>query len=963
MGEIATEVYDLAVVDQQLYGLKKRSRKGFSSRSTMNLIKIDPATGQSTVVGNTGLELAGLSYNPADKKLYATAADKIVVIDLKTGKGSVVVTLSDRDRVCGEIAFDSTGKFFITLTGTDRKKYLATCNLKTGKVSLIGDTGFPGLASMKFMGDTLYGVAGNYPGLGGTDGQIVRIDTATGKAVLFNTTIPAARWAGIAIVPQPAVGQPGSRQTDSSSASPKTSSSDSPKAMPLLTIDTKENCYIINTEGMKSLQETVASTHTLNKGSYSIRIKSGQYQHAKGSADQEPFVLLWLYGNNNSSFVNKNTGCKVGTTWTTLNGYDDILKLEAEEPVYLHALFFGFEGVDSAGSVTLEIAQAGSNKAPHSLTVDAQQNSFLLKPALLSELTQADKNSRALAPGNYRFKIRESTASYWSDQQKFQLEPWAVLRIQGGKFVNSLTGAEVSESWCSLNGLQDDFILEVKEKTTVTGFFFDTYREDNEGQIILTVDTIAAAEVARAYQKREQSGAAYRKTEQTAGQTVRPSTAKQAAGQQATGQQSQSSQSSSKEFSFNFQFDANQMEEVWQQVASQAEASISTTAPTDTSYQWDQLESLIMRNSQAQVKTLATQVAKMKFLMKTLMQQIELSFNQTFEAWSGYFDQRLIELLDTQIITIIEDQISAKLLAQRGEERTEITKTIQSELDRRISSTLENRVVNLRNDVSASVTKDMTQSVSEAVKRLEEQLALKVAAQSNDINVSVTKVFQSELDKRITATLESQISSLRGDIIASVTKDVTQNISEAAQRLEAQLTLKVADQSEDIKALVTQDFQNELEKRIDINLESKVVNLRSDVSSIVNREMASSISSAVKMDVLADIKKQQLAFDVSAFRGEIGKFYAQLAQFETKINARIAQGDTDLYHWTLEQLVRLQSCITDRQALAGLFESFSAELKDKLESAPCVQPARFNAWVRETPQIEPPQPKQLSGKS
>lgn len=990
VGEIAAEVYDLVVIDQQLYGLKKRGRKGFGSRSVMNLIKIDPMTGQSTVVGNTGFELAGLSYNSADEKLYATSADKIVVIDLKTGKGKSVITLSARDRVCGEIAFNSAGKFFITLTGSDRKKYLATCNLTTGAVLLIGDTGFPGIASMKFIGDVLYGVTGNYPGLGGTDGQIVRIDTSTGKTVLFNNTIPKARWAGMAIVPSAVSSQTADSQaagqatdsqvidsqvidsqadgtkTDTSKTSNNQASSNqtntqtanaTEEIMTSLTIDTKENCYVINSDSMKALQESVSSAYTLSKGSYSIYIESGQYQHAESNAEQEPFVLLWLYGADSSSFVNKTTGCEAGTTWTTLNGYNDILKIEAKESVSLHALFFGFEGTRNVGTITLSIASESSSTSQTVPTIDvkADQNSFLLDPALLSELTQKDANSLTLRPGSYRFKIRESTASYWTEEKKFQLEPWAILLIQGGKFINSLTSTEISESWCSLNGLQDNFILEVKEETTVSGFFFDTYKEDNEGQIILTVESITADDVSSEYQKAKRVAS---ESKLLAGQ---PS---ESASDSASGKPSEAAQRFSKEFAFSFQFDPNQMEEVWKQVAAQSEASISAkgVAQEDTSQQWDQLESLIMRNSQAQVKGLANQVARMEFLMKTLMQQIELSFNQTFEAWSGYFDQRLIELLDTQIVSIIEDQIGAKLAAQRTEERTEITKTVQSELDRRINSTLDNKVVNLRNDVSASVTRDMTQSVSEAIKRLEEQLVLKIADQANDINASVTQAFQNELDKRITSTFESKITALRSDLAASITRDMTQNISKAAQRLEEQLGLKVANQSEDIKALVTQDFQSELDKRIDVNLENKVINLRNDVSAIVNKEMASSLTNSVKMDVLADIKKQQLAFDASAFRNEIGKFYSQLAQFETKINSRIAQGDTELYNWTLEQLVTMQSCITDRQALAGLFASFSAELQDKLDNTPCVQPNRFNAWVRkEESQLQPMKSKQLTG--
>ncbi|NET40130.1 MAG: hypothetical protein F6K19_50700, partial [Cyanothece sp. SIO1E1] len=180
IGEIATEVYDLAFVGESLYGLDK---KDFGFRKTMKLIKIDRATGQPKVVGDTWFDVVGMAYNPVDQKLYATAHRNYQIIEINpaTGSGKPVVTLSDRDRLCGEIAFDAKGTAYISLIGSDLKKHLATCDLTTGNVTLIGDIGFPGLASMKFISDTLYGVAGEYEGVGGNNGQVIRINTTTGQ--------------------------------------------------------------------------------------------------------------------------------------------------------------------------------------------------------------------------------------------------------------------------------------------------------------------------------------------------------------------------------------------------------------------------------------------------------------------------------------------------------------------------------------------------------------------------------------------------------------------------------------------------------------------------------------------------------------------------------------------------------------------------------------------------------------
>ncbi len=49
VGEIGTEIYDLAVVGDSLYALDK---KNFSLRKTMNLVKVAQTTGKTEVVGN-----------------------------------------------------------------------------------------------------------------------------------------------------------------------------------------------------------------------------------------------------------------------------------------------------------------------------------------------------------------------------------------------------------------------------------------------------------------------------------------------------------------------------------------------------------------------------------------------------------------------------------------------------------------------------------------------------------------------------------------------------------------------------------------------------------------------------------------------------------------------------------------------------------------------------------------------
>lgn len=102
---------------------------------------------------------------------------------------------------------------------------------------------------------------------------------------------------------------------------------------------------------------------------------------------------------------------------------------------------------------------------------------------------------------------------------------------------------------------------------------------------------------------------------------------------------------------------------------------------------------------------------------------------------------------------------------------------------------------------------------------------------------------------------------------------------------------------------------------------------------------------------------------MQSIKAEVENFYARLGQFETQLNLRIERGDTQLYNWTLEQLVALQGCISDRQALVEMFESFATKLKDGLDNAPCVNPSRFTSLDASLMQPELPsaQPQQLPG--
>ncbi|MEA5472047.1 substrate-binding domain-containing protein [Spirulina sp. 06S082] len=121
------------------------------------------------------------------------------------------------------------------------------------------------------------------------------------------------------------------------------------------------------------------------------------------------------------------------------------------------------------------------------LTVDSKANCYPLDTQQLSYL-ESGSNTIELNPGVYVIRIESGLFNYWPDfQQKFAGEPWVLLWFYGGKFINKKTNLEVGCTWAALNGYDDTITLEVIETVKLSALFFDTYKDDNVGQIVLSI--------------------------------------------------------------------------------------------------------------------------------------------------------------------------------------------------------------------------------------------------------------------------------------------------------------------------------------------------------------------------------------------------------------------------------------------------------------------------------------------
>lgn len=782
--------------------------------------------------------------------------------------------------------------------------------------------------------------------------------------------------------------------------------------MQLLTVDTKNNCYVIETNAMENLQKNVAKSLTLESGTYDIKIESGRYSYAQSKTEGEPLVVLWVYGVDGSTFINKNTGAETGATWTILNGYKKSLQLEVKNKAVVCALFLDVNKSDNKGGVNLLISSDKPSFGTQKLAVDSKKNCYVIDAGIVSSLTQPNSNFIELAPGNYKVKIRESNASYWSAEAKFQLEPWALLWIKDGKFISNVTGIEVKETWCSLNGLQDEFILEVKEKTTMLGFFFDTYKEDNKGQVVLEIKPVSQEVVIGEYEDPIPSP------------EPKPSPAFVVPPQKPTAG-----------ITWNPSVYQNKLQERLREIEIEIGNSFSITDDKDENKQvyWDNLEKSILKGYQTQTKKLAMQVARVEIMMETLTQQMEVNFNENFQAWSNYFNTNINDLFVTRVPRMVSDRVNVAIHEQTQEIKNLVIQQMQTEIDQRVESVVNLKINNLTQEIKTSVVQQMQ---TELEQRIESVVNIKIANQSQDITTQVVNQISTNVDQRIDNAFNIKIvdrgQEITNQIIQQINFDIDQRVDNVVtlkisdqteqvknlviqqiqnyieERMNNVVSIKIANQSQDISTQVINQIQNNIDKRIDavvnlkisnqnqaiknqvikqiesdfdmrvtsivdrstnnnvqlvvnnvvndldnrinVNIDNKFLNFRNEVSTLVKNEINQNFVNSLKTTILGDIKNQQFYIDIQSIKTEIESFYARLGQFESQLYFRIEQGDIQLYNWTLEQLIQLQGCLTDRQALVEMFGRFAANLKDELNNAECVHPNRFTPWVRRTSQ-------------
>lgn len=147
---------------------------------------------------------------------------------------------------------------------------------------------------------------------------------------------------------------------------------------------------------------------------------------------------------------------------------------------------------DGLQRVSLELVAPVEEPTPEYLTVDNRANCFVLDPLRMQQMQELAVRY-PLDSGHYKIFIESGSFDYQASSGH-PGEPWVLLWIYGGRFINQKTRVPVSATWSTLNGYHDSLTLEVLEPTTLAALFIDTYKGDNEGELTLSIEQLSPSD-------------------------------------------------------------------------------------------------------------------------------------------------------------------------------------------------------------------------------------------------------------------------------------------------------------------------------------------------------------------------------------------------------------------------------------------------------------------------------------
>ena len=489
-----------------------------------------------------------------------------------------------------------------------------------------------------------------------------------------------------------------------------------------------------------------------------------------------------------------------------------------------------------------------------------------------------------------------------------------------------------------MNGLKDEIVLEIKEKTTISGFFFDTHKDDNEGQIILAIDSVSATELAEYSQKQQNN------------------------------QKTVTSTNTSTSTSTSGTVTVTNIQSTGESVSLEAKY-------------WDQLEQWLLKNYEKHFKNLAIEVAKVRFTMDAYTQQMEFSLNQQLQGWSSYLDRLVQERINVEISRRINQHINQY-----------VDQTFEQKINNNIGLII-NNIVN-KQELNQYIDRHVAQQIDSTFdQKIRNNIGLIVnnIVNKQELNQHIDRQVNQQIDSSFDQKIHNNIDVITQNIVnnnAALNQYVSQQIDntyeQKIQNYTQLITQNIVNNNEELNQYIDQRLQQNVTNNTDINNEivnlvvnsteinNKINNVYSDIDNKIenvrnewNRTFINLVTQHV--DQLIAIIGDRETFNIqiaNLINVKVDELVNQILRTKNELTAIINNSDRHLYEWTLGELMEIKGCLTDRQVLVEQLVTFSAELRTKLDSTNCVDINTFKPFKPisfDPKQLSTVQPQQLPG--
>jgi hypothetical protein len=271
------------------------------------------------------------------------------------------------------------------------------------------------------------------------------------------------------------------------------------------------------------------------------------------------------------------------------------------------------------------------------------------------------------------------------------------------------------------------------------------------------------------------------------------------------------------------------------------------------------------------------------------------------------------------------------------------------------NTTINDKLENVRHEWNSSFINLFNQHIDELVKVIggKDTFITLLTQNLTNNNTGLNQYVNQQIDNTYQQKIENNLQV--------ITQNIVNNNQQLNQYIDHRLHQTIMNNTtinNDVVNLVANSTAiNAKIQNVSQEVDIKIDNIRNEW----NRTFITLVSQQV--DQIINIIVSRDTFNVvmaNTINVKVDELLNQIIKVKNELIVIMNNADRHLYEWTLGELMAIKGCLTDREALVDLLVTFSAEMRTKLDNAPCVDINTFKPFKPIS--IDTKKPQQLPGR-